>query len=72
MNCHVVKFVALSNVLSHKGLFNHNLIKWSEKYNAHHLSKDYSNSCYNTSRAGSDKVLITNYKQELKYHYKFC
>jgi len=53
---------ALSNVLSHKGLLNHNLIKWSEKYNAHHLSKDYSNSCYNTSRAGSDEVLITNYK----------
>ncbi|MBO4556500.1 MAG: Dam family site-specific DNA-(adenine-N6)-methyltransferase [Elusimicrobiales bacterium] len=53
---------ALSNVLSHKGLLNHNLIKWSEKYNVNHLSKDYSNSCYNTSRAGSDEVLITNYK----------
>ena len=53
---------ALSNVLSHKGLFNHGLIKWAEKYNVHHLSKDYSNSCYNTSRAKSDEVLITNYR----------
>lgn len=52
---------ALSNVFSHKGETNDTLIEWSKNYNTHHLKNDYSNSCYNTNRIGSDEVLITNY-----------
>lgn len=52
---------ALSNVFSHKGETNDALIEWSKKYNTHHIKNDYSNSCYNTNRIGSDEVLITNY-----------
>lgn len=52
---------ALSNVFSHKGETNEALIQWSKNYNTYHLKNDYSNSCYNTNRIGSDEVLITNY-----------
>ena len=52
---------ALSNVFSHKGEKNDILINWAKKYTVHHLKKDYSNSCYNTDRSGSDEVLVTNY-----------
>ena len=52
---------ALSNVFSHKGEKNEVLIEWAKKYNVCHLQRDYSNSCYNTKRVGSDEVLITNY-----------
>ena len=55
-----IKF-ALSNVFTHKGERNGILIAWAEKYTVHHLQKDYSNSCYNTERSGSDEVLVTNY-----------
>ena len=55
-----IKF-ALSNVFSHKGEKNEILIEWAKKYTVHHLQKDYSNSCYNTERTGSDEVLVTNY-----------
>ena len=55
---------ALSNVFTHKGEYNNILIDWAQKYNVHHLQKDYSNSCYNTNRSGSDEVLITNYRGE--------
>lgn len=58
-----IKF-ALSNVFTHKGESNDILIKWSKKYNVHHLQKDYSNSSYNTDRSGSDEVLVTNYRGE--------
>jgi len=52
---------ALSNVFTHKGASNDFLINWAKKYNVYHLHKNYSNSSYNTSREGSDEVLITNY-----------
>lgn len=52
---------ALSNVLRHKGEENIPLIKWSQKYNVHHLNYSYSNSSHNTTHKGSDEVLITNY-----------
>lgn len=60
LNERKIKF-ALSNVFSHKGETNDALIEWSKNYNTHHLKNDYSNSCYNTNRIGSDEVLITNY-----------
>jgi adenine-specific DNA-methyltransferase len=60
LNAKGIRF-ALSNVFSHKGEKNEELIKWAEKYTVHHLQNDYSNSCYNTSRSGSDEVLVTNY-----------
>lgn len=55
---------ALSNVFTHKGECNQILIDWAKKYTVHHLQKDYSNSCYNTDRCGSDEVLVTNYELE--------
>lgn len=57
-----VKF-ALSNVFTHKGQTNDELIKWSEKYNVYFLNIDYNNSNYQ-SMAKNDittEVLITNY-----------
>ena len=55
---------ALSNVFTHKGATNRILSDWAKKYTVHHLQKDYSNSCYNTERSGSDEVLVTNYELE--------
>lgn len=55
-----IKF-GLSNVLTHKGKENKTLIEWSRKYNIHHLNYSYANSSYNTKKAPSDEVLITNY-----------
>lgn len=52
---------ALSNVLTHKGVENNSLIKWSKKYNIHHLNYSYRNSSHNTKHLDSDEVLITNY-----------
>ena len=55
---------AMSNVLYHKGKTNDKLIKWSNKYNIHHLDYTYSNCNYHdkTGNSGiSDEVLITNY-----------
>ena len=60
-----IKF-ALSNVFTHKGEKNEILIDWANKYTVHHLKNDYSNSCYNTIRTGSDEVLVTNYSLEEK------
>ena len=60
-----IKF-ALSNVFTHKGISNDYLIRWAKKYTVHHLKNDYSNSCYNTERKGSDEVLITNYTSEVE------
>ena len=57
---------ALSNVFTHKGERNDLLIDWARKYNVHHLQKDYSNSNYNTTRAASDEVLVTNHAMEFK------
>ena len=57
---------ALSNVLVHKGVSNNILNDWANdnKYNIHHLCKDYSNSSYqfkNRNKSVTDEVLITNY-----------
>lgn len=54
---------ALSNVLRHKGRTNDILLEWSQKYNVHHLTNDYSNSNYQVivDNSESDEVLITNY-----------
>lgn len=60
LNEQKIKF-AMSNVLYHKGKENHSLLQWSDKYRVHHLNYDYKNSSYNTSKKGSDEVLITNY-----------
>ncbi|GAA0305662.1 hypothetical protein GCM10009128_26290 [Psychrosphaera haliotis] len=56
-----IKF-ALSNVFEHKGIKNHALIEWAEKYNITFLNYNYKNSSYNTNRSGSIEVLITNYE----------
>ena len=55
-----IKF-ALSNVFLHKGQCNDRLIEWSKQYRVIHLSSNYANSSYNTTRGGSDEVLIVNY-----------
>lgn len=52
---------ALSNVFQHKGQRNDSLIQWSSKYRVIHLNSTYANSSYNTTRGGSDEVLIVNY-----------
>jgi len=55
-----IKF-ALSNVFEHKGISNDMLKKWSEKYHVVHFNYNYNNASYNTTRQGSDEVLIKNY-----------
>lgn len=55
-----VKF-ALSNVLEHKGITNHILLKWSDKYRVIEIDSSYTNSSYNTNRSQSREVLIINY-----------
>lgn len=62
LNSKGIRF-AMSNVLIHKGQKNTSLAEWAEKnnYMIHHLSFNYSNSSYNTTRGKSDEVLITNY-----------
>lgn len=63
-----VKF-ALSNVLESKGIRNENLIKFSDKYNTHHLNFNYSNSSYHKKDriSKNDEVLITNYENYLDW-----
>ena len=60
LNDRDIKF-GLSDVLTHKGKENKTLIEWSKKYNIHHLNYSYENSSYNTKKAPSDEVFITNY-----------
>lgn len=62
LNSKSVKF-ALSNVLFSKGKTNDILLKWSQKYNVHHLDYTYQNCNYHTKDKESkpDEVLITNY-----------
>lgn len=55
-----IKF-ALSNVMESKGVTNEILIRWSSNYNVHKVRASYANSSYNTKRASSREVLITNY-----------
>ena len=63
LNARGIRF-ALSNVLTNKGRTNEILLKWSEKYNVHHLTNTYSNCSYHAkdrSKDTTDEVLITNY-----------
>ena len=58
-----IKF-AMSNVLSHKGKTNDELIEWSKKYNVHKINANYGNSNYHAkdkSKNNTVEVLITNY-----------
>ncbi|HDA3770745.1 TPA: DNA adenine methylase, partial [Staphylococcus aureus] len=57
---------ALSNVLHHKNIENKLLQKFIDENNVqvHHLNHSYHNSSYNTTRAQSDEVLITNYDKD--------
>lgn len=57
---------ALSNVLTHKNITNHHLVKWVEENNfqIHEVNNDFTNSNYHTSthtKDGTREVLITNY-----------
>ena len=54
---------ALSNVLTHKGMTNDALIRWSRNYHVLHLEKNYANCSYHAKdRSGNtEEVLITNY-----------
>ena len=64
LNDRGIKF-ALSNVLTHKGLRNDQLIEWSGKYTVTHIQKSYSNCSYHfkSRKSKTDEVLITNYLQ---------
>lgn len=56
-----IKF-ALSNVIESNGKTNEELIKWSKKYNVHHLDRKYLNSNYRKKNITIAKeVLITNF-----------
>lgn len=57
-----VKF-ALSNVLENKKKSNDILKEWCEKYNVHHLNRNYDYCQWSAVNKGSltDEVLITNY-----------
>ena len=59
LNDKKIKFV-LSNVLSHKGLENKILKKWSKKYNLQHISSNYI-SYHDNSQKKSKEVVITNF-----------
>lgn len=54
---------ALSNVLSHKGIENKELIEWASHYNIHYLNFNYNNSSYHgkNTKDKTIEVLITNY-----------
>ena len=54
---------ALSNVMFSKGKTNDILIKWSGKYNVHHLDYTYQNCNYHTKdkESKADEILVTNY-----------
>lgn len=54
---------ALSNVFSHKGVTNDELIKWAENYKINFLNFDYNNSNYQSLAKNSKtvEVLITNF-----------
>lgn len=52
---------ALSNVFELKGMFNEELIKWSEKYNTVHINANYNGSNYQKKPSKTDEVLIMNY-----------
>lgn len=54
---------AMSNVVSHKGRENTELLEWSGKYNVHYLDFNYNNSNYQSkARSGlTEEVLVTNY-----------
>ena len=58
---------ALSNVLTHKGLRNEELIRWSQRYHVLHLEQSYANCSYHAKdRSGNtEEVLITNYAPPL-------
>lgn len=58
---------ALSNVLTHKGLRNEELIRWSQRYHVLHLKQSYANCSYHAKdRSGNtEEVLITNYAPPL-------
>lgn len=53
------KFI-LSNVFSHKGVENEQLIKWAKKYNTHFLSSNYISYHDNTVKP-TIEVVITNF-----------
>ena len=54
---------ALSNVITHKGICNAELIDWAKKYNLIELDFHYNNSNYQSKAKnyGTQEVLITNY-----------
>jgi DNA adenine methylase len=52
---------ALSNVFTHKGRQNLNLIKWAERYNVQDVQSNYISYHDNTIK-NTHEVLITNYK----------
>ena len=52
----------LSNVLRHKGKFNHSLAMWSDKYIVHHLNHRYHTyAAGHKSTCPTDEVFICNY-----------
>lgn len=53
----------MSNVLSHGGIENNELILFSEKYHVLHIDADYSHCVGTVKKDGfSDEVIITNYE----------
>lgn len=59
-------YFALSNVFTHKGLTNDNLIEWSKKYNVNYIDKSYANCSYHFKDRATKtiEVLVTNYEWE--------
>lgn len=54
---------AMSNVVSHKGRENTELLEWAGKYTVHYLDFNYNNSNYQSKARGgvTEEVLVTNY-----------
>ena len=59
-------YFALSNVFTHKGLTNEDLIEWSKKYNVNFIDKSYANCSYHFKDRATKtiEVLVTNYEWE--------
>ncbi len=58
-----IKF-ALSNTLKNKGIANHFLIYWAQKYNVYPIAVNYSGASYHRldrDKTNTEEVLITNY-----------
>lgn len=57
-------FWGLSNMISHKGMHNEILLKWSNKYKKYEIQSNYISRYDNSIKKDSKEIYVTNYKGE--------